>query len=311
MTVDPQIAAVLERVNAARPLSSGTPEQGREAFRAMNVLAASAGPRVEVGSVEQTQIPGPAGAIGTRIYRPDGAGPHPTFLFMHGGGFVIGDLDAYDGQCRILCNRVGTVVVSIDYRLAPESPFPDAAEDALAAMEWLAQHVDELGGDAGRIAIGGDSAGGNLSAGVAQAWRGREPTLAAQLLIYPITDFVNEHRPSVVENGEGLFLTRDDMEWFHGHYLGGDDEKRSDPRASPALAEDLSGLPPAIVVTAQYDPLRDDGDAYAAALEAAGVRVIHRRFDGLVHGFFGMGALSGAADYAIDRVCEDLRELLR
>jgi acetyl esterase len=202
------------------------------------------------------------------------------------------------------------VVVSVDYRLAPESPFPAGPEDALAGMEWVAAHVGELGGDAGRLAIGGDSAGGNLSAGVAQAWRGREPALVAQLLIYPVTDMLNE-RPSATENGEGLLLTRDDMEWFHGHYLGGDEDRRSDPRASPALADDLSGLPPAIVVTAQYDPLRDDGDAYAAALEAAGVRVIHRRFDGLVHGFFALGAFSKAAGAAVDRVCDDLRELLR
>jgi acetyl esterase/lipase len=310
MTVDPQIAALLERVNAAPPLSSGTPVEGREAFRALNVLAASVGPRVEVGSVEETQIPGAAGRIGARIYRPDGSGPHPTLLFIHGGGFVIGDLDAYDAQCRVLCARVGAVVVSVDYRLAPEAPFPAAVEDALAAMEWVAEHVEELGGDAARVAIGGDSAGGNLSAGVAQAWRGREPALSAQLLIYPITDMLNE-RPSVTENGEGLLLTRDDMEWFHGHYLGGDEAQQSDPRASPALAEDLSGLPPTIVVTAQYDPLRDDGDAYAAALEAAGVRVIHRRFDGLVHGFFALGTLSKAAGLAVDGICDDLRDLLR
>jgi acetyl esterase/lipase len=310
MTVDPQIAALLERVNAARPLSSGTPDEGREAFRALNVLAASVGPRVEVGSVEDTQVAGAAGPIRARIYRPEGSGSHPTLLFIHGGGFVIGDLDAYDAQCRVLCAGVGAVVVSVDYRLAPEAPFPAAVEDALAAMEWVAGHVDELGGDAARLAIGGDSAGGNLSAGVAQAWRGREPALAAQLLIYPITDMLNE-RPSVAENAEGLLLTRDDMEWFHGHYLGGDEEQQSDPRASPALTEDLSGLPPTIVVTAQYDPLRDDGDAYAAALEAAGVRVIHRRFDGLVHGFFALGTLSHAAGTAVERVCEDLRDLLR
>lgn len=309
MTVDPQIAALLERVNAARPLSSGTPDEGREAFRALNMLAASVAPRIEVGSVEDATIPRAGSPIGVRIYRPQGSGPHPTLLFIHGGGFVIGDLDAYDAQCRVLCTRVGAVVVSVDYRLAPEAPFPAAVEDALAAMEWVAEHVEELGGDAGRVAIGGDSAGGNLSAGVAQAWRGREPSLAAQLLIYPITDMLNE-RPSVTENGEGLLLTRDDMEWFHGHYLDGDEQQRSDPRASPALADDLSGLPPTIVVTAQYDPLRDDGDAYAAALEAAGVRVIHRRFDGLVHGFFALGTLSTAAGAAVDRVCEDLRELL-
>jgi acetyl esterase len=309
MTVDPQIATILVRVNAAPPLSSGTPEQGREALRTLNLLAASAVPQVEVGSVKDREIPGAAGPIAARIYRPVGDGPHPTLLFIHGGGFVIGDLEAYDAQCRVLCSRVGAVVASVDYRLAPEHPFPAGVEDAIAAMEWVAGNVAELGGDPGRVAIGGDSAGGNLSAAVAQAWRGREPALAAQLLIYPVTDLVTEH-PSIEENGEGLLLTRDDMDWFHGHYLGGDESLRSDPRASPRLAEDLRGLPPAIVLTAQYDPLRDDGDAYAAALEAAGVRVIHRRFEGLVHGFFALGPLSAAAQVAVDTVCDDLRSLL-
>jgi acetyl esterase len=160
--------------------------------------------------------------------------------------------------------------------------------------------------EAGPFAIGGDSAGGNLSAVTAQAWDG---DLAVQLLIYPVTDMLTEH-DSMEENGEGLFLTRDDMKWFHGHYLGGDEALRSDPRVSPALAEDLSGLPPALVYTAQYDPLRDDGDAYAEALSKAGVPVVHRRFDGLVHGFFALGPLSGAAQAAVDQVCGDLRDLL-
>jgi acetyl esterase len=226
-------------------------------------------------------------------------------MFIHGGGFVIGDLDAYDAQCRVLCSRAGVVVASVDYRLAPEHPFPAAVEDAVAALEWVAS---ELAGDR-PLAIGGDSAGANLSAVTAQAWRGRSPSLAVQLLLYPVTDMLNE-RPSIEENGTGLLLTREDMEWFNGHYLGGDDSLRSDERASPALAEDLGGLPPALVYTAEYDPLRDDGDAYAAALEAAGVPVIHRRFDGLVHGFFALGPLSGAAQAAVEQVCDDLRGAL-
>jgi acetyl esterase len=299
--VDPQIAALLERVNAAAPLSAGTPAEGREAIRTLNLLAASVVPQVEVGSVEDVSD----GPVPMRIYRPSGDGPHPTLMFIHGGGFVIGDLDAYDAQCRVLCSRAGVVVASVDYRLAPEHPFPAAVEDAMAALEWVAENV----ADGGKLAIGGDSAGGNLSAVTAQAWRGRSPELAAQLLLYPATDMLNE-RPSIAENGEGLLLTRDDMEWFHGHYLGGDEALRSDPRASPGLAEDLSGLPPALVYTAEYDPLRDDGDAYAEALGAAGVRVVHRRFDGLVHGFFALGPLSTAAQAAIDQVCDDLRASL-
>lgn len=296
MSVDPQIATLLERVNAAPPVSAGTPAEAREAFRTMNMLAARFAPEVEVGSVEDVT----GGPVPMRAYRPAGESL-ATLVFIHGGGFVIGDLDSYDAQCRTLCSCAGVTVMSVDYRLAPEHPFPAGAGDALAAFDWVAAH------EPGPFAIGGDSAGGNLSAGIAQA---RPDQLAAQLLLYPVTDMVTEHA-SIEENGEGLFLTRDDMEWFHGHYLGGDESLRSDPRVSPGLADHLSGLPPALVYTAEYDPLRDDGDAYAEALSAAGVKVVHRRFEGLIHGFFALGPLSQAAAGAVDRVCEDLREVLR
>jgi acetyl esterase len=296
LTVDPQIAAVLERVNAARPLSAGTPEEGRAAFRLMNQLAAQVAPQVEVGAVEEMSD----GPVPMRIYRPPGDAI-ATLMFIHGGGFVIGDLDSYDAQCRVLCARAGVTVVSVDYRLAPEHPFPAGVEDALAAFDWVVEH------EAGPIVVGGDSAGGNLSTVTAQARR--DSGIAAQLLIYPAADLANEY-PSMEENGKGLFLTRDDMDWFHRHYLGEDEAARSDPRASPLLADDLSGLPPALVYTAQYDPLRDAGDAYAEALAAAGVKVIHRCFEGLVHGFFGLGPLSRAAQAAIDQICDDLRGVL-
>jgi acetyl esterase len=296
LTVDPQIAALLERVNASRPLSAGTPEEGREAFRTLNVLAARLVPRTEVGSVEDVSD----GPVPMRAYRPEGE-RIATLMFIHGGGFVIGDLDSYDAQCRILCNRVGVTVVSVDYRLAPEHPFPAGVDDALAAFDWVVEH------EPGPIVVGGDSAGGNLSAVTVQARRDAE--IAAQLLIYPAADLAGEY-PSMEQNGEGLFLTRDDMEWFHQHYLGDDEAARSDPRASPLLAEDLSGLPPALVYTAQYDPLRDAGNAYAEALSAAGVKVVHRCFEGLIHGFFGLGPFSPAAQLAIDQICDDLRSLL-
>lgn len=290
MSVDPQIATLLERVNAAPPLSSGTPEEGREAFRTMNLLAARFAGEVPVGAVEDVS----GGPIPLRIYRPSGD-PLGTLMFIHGGGFVIGDLDSYDHQCRLLCSKAGVTVVSIEYRLAPEHRFPAAVDDAAAALEWVREN------EPGPYVVGGDSAGGNLAAVTAS-------DVTAQLLIYPVTDMVTEHA-SIEENGEGLFLTKDDVDWFHGHYLGGNEELASDPRASPALG-DLASRPTTLIYTAQYDPLRDDGDAYAEALSAAGVKVVHRRFDGLIHGFFGLGPLSQAAAAAVDRICEDLRDVL-
>jgi acetyl esterase len=257
----------------------------------MNLLAARFAGEVEVGSVEDVSD----GPVPMRIYRPAGDALG-TLMFIHGGGFVIGDLDSYDYQCRVLCSRVGVTVVSVGYRLAPEHPFPAAVDDAAAALEWVLEH------EPGPHVVGGDSAGGNLAAGVAR-------DVDAQLLLYPVTDMATA-RPSVQENAEGYFLTLDDMEWFNGHYLGGNDSLRSDPRVSPAL-RDLAGLPTALIYTAEYDPLRDDGDAYAEALSAAGVKVVHRRFEGLIHGFFALGPLSQAAEAAVERVCEDLRDVLR
>ena len=232
----------------------------------------------------------------------------PTIVFFHGGGFVLGDLDTHDNQCRALCREAEAVVLSVDYRLAPEHPFPAAPEDCFAATRWAAEHVDELGGDAGRIAVAGDSAGGNLAAVTALMARDAGgPALAAQLLIYPGTDFVGGY-PSETENAEGFFLTRADMEWFREQYVAGADP--TDPRLSPVHAPDLAGLPPAVVVTAEFDPLRDQGDAYARALEEAGVHVIKRSYGGLIHGFFDLGALSPACAEAAHEVCADLRGLL-
>jgi acetyl esterase len=308
MPVDPQLVDLLRRVEAAPPLSSHGPEKAREVFRRLNALVAEAAPEVPVAAVEDAVVPGAAGPLRTRVYRPAGSGPHPTLVFFHGGGFTVGDLDSHDGQCRLLCREGGVVVLSTEYRLAPESPFPAAVEDALAATRWAADHVDELGRDGGRLAVGGDSAGGNLAAVVAQESRTAGPPLAAQLLIYPATDLISE-RPSHERNGNGYFLTTGEIEWFHANYLP-DPAAGSDPRASPLRAGDLSGLPPAVIATAEFDPLLDDGDAYAEALAAGGVPVVHRRFDGLVHGFFGLGPLSESAETAIRRLCADLREVL-
>lgn len=308
MPLDPQIATLLEHLNQAPPMSLGTPEQARAGFRQMSEAAAAFGPEIEVGEVTDLEVPGAAAPLPARLYQPAGADRSvPTLVFFHGGGFVIGDIASYDRQCRTLCREGRMAVLSVEYRVAPEHPFPAGADDATAAATWALDHAGELGGDPDRVAVGGDSAGGNLAAVAAQALRGHEPALAGQLLLYPVTDF-SEERPSVAANGDGLFLTGDDMRWFREQYIG--DGPRTDPRASPLRAEDLSGLPPAVVITAEFDPLRDDGEAYADALEAAGVPVVKRRFDSLIHGFFAMGTVSDAAAGAIEEVGEALRNLL-
>jgi acetyl esterase len=315
MPLDPPTAAVLDMLaNSGTPMSmvNGTPEQAREGFRTMTYGIRDPATLAPVRSVEDGNVAGPAGDIPIRIYRPDADGPVPTVVFFHGGGFVIGDLDTHDDHARLICHQVEAVVVSVDYRLAPEHPFPAGFEDCFAATRWAAEHIAELGGDADRIAVAGDSAGGNLSAAVAlSATRGGGPKLAAQLLIYPGADFRDDdtRHPSRVENGEGLFLTAEDMRWFQSQYIQ-DEAHITDPRASVLLAPDLSGLPPAVVGTGEYDPLRDEGEAYAKALEAAGVKVVLRRYDGLIHGFFGMGTWSAASAAAVKDLCEEFRTLL-
>lgn len=308
MPLDPELEPLLEQVNGLPAMSLGSVVEARSRFRQMSIAAQRLAPRVEVGSVEELEVPGGAAPMRARLYRSRGDGPSPTLLFVHGGGFVIGDIDSYDAQCRILCREAGVTVLAFEYRLAPDAPFPAAVDDVTMAAEWAFEHVAELGGDPSRVAVGGDSAGGNLSAVVSQALRGRDPGFAAQLLLYPATDFESD-RPSRAENGEGLFLTLDDMRWFESNYVG-DTDPAGDPRISPVLATDLVGVAPAIVVTAEMDPLRDDGEAYADALEAAGVPVVRHRYEGLVHGFFAMGHFSSAAQTAIDEICADLRRIL-
>jgi acetyl esterase len=312
MPLEPETAAVLALMNGrdAPSLSAGTPEQARAGFRFLTVDLRDPRSLAPVRSSEDVVLPGPAGDLPVRVYRPDADGPVPTIVFFHGGGFVIGDLDTHDDHCRQLCHEVGAVVLSVGYRLAPEHPFPAGYEDCLAAPRWAAEHVAGLGGDADRIAVAGDSAGGNLAAAVTLAAREEGPPLAAQLLLYPGVDFrEDEDHPSRVENAEGLFLTADDMRWFGDHYVP-DPALRTDPRASVLLARDLAGLPPAVVATAEFDPLRDEGEAYAAALEKAGVPVDARRYDGLIHGFFGLGPVSPGSHRAVLELCAALRELL-
>ncbi len=313
MALDPQLKALLDAMEAMhRPaLSDGTAAQGRAAFRELILGASTPESVVPVGSVEQLGVDGAAGELAARVYRPEDAGTGvPTVAFFHGGGFVIGDLDTHDNTARTLCREVSAVVVSVDYRLAPEHPWPAAVDDAVAAARWVAAHAGTLGGDAARVAVAGDSAGGNLAAVVAQVFRDEGgPALAGQLLAYPATDMTGRF-PSVAENADGYFLTADDMAWFHRQYAPAGEAPYGDPRFAPLAAGSLVGLPPAVVVTAGFDPLRDEGQTYAERLRADGVEVRERCFDTLIHGFLSLGALSAGAQSAVDETCAMFREIL-
>jgi len=301
MPLDPGTAALLELIDSSGypPMHEGTPETARRAFRAMTCDLVTPDTAVAVGSVEELAV----ADLPARLYRPEGAGPFPTLLFLHGGGFVIGDLDTHDQTCRRICRGAEVVVLAIDYRLAPESPYPAAVDDALAAAGWAADHLAELGGDA-RFGVGGDSASGNLSAIVAQTMR---DVVTGQVLIYPATHMGGDHA-SRVDNADGYFLDLTTMLWFLTHYAGPASDV-DDPRLSPFTGP-VRGTAPALVVTAEFDPLRDEGEAYAALLGEAGVPVETVRYDGLVHGFIDMGPMSVAAADAVDDTVSRIRTLL-
>jgi acetyl esterase len=307
--VDPDILRALELLaeQGGQPLSAGTPQEARRAYRKAILGSRDTAQAPAVADVRDLTVPGAEGPLAARVYRPDDQLPLPTIVFFHGGGWVFGDLDTHDLQARSLCRGVGAVVLSVDYRVAPENPFPAAVGDCLAALRWAAQSVGELGRDPDRLAVAGDSAGGNLATVVARLVRGEGPALAAQLLIYPVTDAAGDYR-SRAEFAEGYYLTAEDMEWFERHYAG--QAQRADPGISPARAEDLSGQPPAIVVTAEFDPLRDEGEAYAAALQAAGVPVTLQRYEGMIHGFAGFVLTSPAAAEAMRDTCNEMRLLM-
>ncbi len=296
MPIDPQAKMILDQVESmGMPALHELPVA--EARQSMTAMAAMQGEPEPIAAAENRKIPGPAGEIPVRIYTPAGAAPLPGLVYYHGGGWVLGDLETHDGVCRSLANAAGCVVVSVDYRLAPENKFPAAAEDCYAAARWVAENAASIGVDPRRIAVGGDSAGGNLTAVVALMARDRgTPSLVYQLLIYPVTDTSLE-TASYRENADGYMLTRDGMRWFWGHYIGDDD--RCNPYAAPLRAESLSGLPPALVITAEFDPLRDEGEAYARRLREAGVSAKLKRYDGMIHGFFGMGAFIDRAREAV------------
>jgi len=283
MPLDPQTRVLLEQMAKANltPYEAMTAQEARRQM-AMGSCFLERPP--EVFAWEDRQIPGPQDSIRIRMYRPVSAAVLPVVVFFHGGGWVMGSIETHDVYCRQLALASGWSVVSVDYRLAPEHKFPAGLEDAFAATRWVADHADEIGMDARRIAVAGDSAGGNLAAAVALMARDRGgPGLAFQLLLYPVLD----HRfdtPSYRENATGYHLTRAAMIWSWRHYLNSQQDGDS-PYASPARADDLSGLPATLIMTAEYDPLRDEGEAYAERLSAAGVPVTLKRYDGLIHGF--------------------------
>jgi len=305
LPVHPQVKMLLDGLaQAGGPaLSEMSPPEAREMFKS---LAAMDQPE-EVARVDDRVLPGVDNDIPVRVYTPqDAIGvPAPLLLWLHGGGWVIGDLDTADATARALANRSGAVVVSVDYRLAPEHTAPAALDDALAALTWSVENAELLGVDASRVAVGGDSAGGNLAAVLCQRVRDEfGPDIDFQLLVYPVVDCTLSHA-SIEENAEGYFLTKDAMVWFCGHYLGDVDPKH--PSVSPLHADSLAGLPPALVITAEFDPLRDEGEAYAAALREAGVSVDAIRYAGQIHNFVGMAALLDDGKDALNRAGAALR----
>lgn len=308
MPLDPQARTMLDQAAAEGlvPRSEMTVAEARQWLMDSRPLA---GPPEDVWRVEERVIPGPVADIPLRVYTPRSAAPLPGLVFFHGGGWVIGNLETVDTPLRALANRSGCVVVSVDYRLAPEHRFPAAAEDCYAATRWAIEEASTIGVDPSRVAVGGDSAGGNLAAVVSQMARDRGgPPLAFQLLIYPVADH-DFATSSYLANADGYLLTRESMIWFWDQYVPEPADRRN-PYASPLRAEDLSGLPPALVVTAEYDPLRDEGEAYAARLARSGVSATLKRYDGMVHGFFSRAGILDQGKRLIDDCGGALREAL-
>ena len=312
----PQARALLDLIEktGAPPTHTLTPAEARKMYRDRRGYTQPLPP--EVASVRDASAPGPHGAIPLRIYRPmcrAGSAPGavlPVLVFYHGGGWTIGDLDTHDTLCRELCNGSGACVVAVDYRMGPEHRFPAAVDDCIAAAYWVQREAAALQIDAARIAVGGDSAGGNLAAVVALAARDAgDLPLVYQLLIYPATDMRRE-APSHLANGHGYLLTSDSMAYFHDHYMGGVTHD-TDWRASPLRATSLARLPPALVLTAGFDPLRDEGKAYAVRLTEEGSRAMYVCFERQIHGFITMGRVLDEANTAVALCAAELKRALR
>jgi acetyl esterase len=304
----PEIRSLLDQqaTSGRPPLHHQSVEQAR-AFHVADAAALN-GPPAPVAAVADRLVPGPAGELPVRVYTPEGSPPFPIVVFFHGGGWVVGTLDTYDPLCRALAAATPAVVVSVDYRLAPEHRWPAAVEDAYAATEWASRNAAALGGAQHRLAVAGDSAGGNLAAVVALGARDRGgPAIAFQLLVYPVLDVAGD-TASWREFADGFYLTADGMRWYWDHYLGGADGAA--PDASPLRAAFVGGLPPALVIGAEYDILRDEGEAYAARLAEAGVDATASRHAGVVHGFVRWRAVTGAAEDALQEAAAALRSAL-
>jgi acetyl esterase len=308
MPLDPQVRKLLDELVVGRPAIDSLPVAvGRRAYAdsSARLIPRPAAPV----PVEDRSIEGPAGPIRVRIYRPQtAAGSHPLVVYFHGGGWVVCDLDTHDALCRRLSLGADAVVVSVDYRLAPEHRFPAAPDDCAAATRWAVAHAASLGADPRRVVLAGDSAGGNLAAAVTLRLRDEDgPRVAGQLLLYPVTDHWTAGFPSYAECADGYGLTRAAMAWFWDHYLGGPlDAVQAgalSPQAAPLRAADLRGLPSALVLTAEYDVLRDEGEAYAARLREAGVDAVLERCAGMHHGFASWGGVLDGADRAVARAC--------
>ncbi len=312
MPLHPQAQAVLDGVAAMGlpPFETLTLEEGRQFIDSVRNFMV---PAEEVASVEDLAIPGPEGDIGLRIYRPEGEGLLPAVFYFHGGGFCTGSLDLVDPICRLLANRSGCVVISVDYRLAPEHPYPAAVTDAYVAISWVGGYGEGFGVDTSRLAVVGDSAGATVATAACMLIRDKslgEPEIKVQMLLCPVTDLVKFETPSYQEFGEGHLLTTGMMRTWKGHYLTGVEDRVGETYCSPVREPNLNNLPPAIIITAEYDPLRDEGEAYGELLLINGVMAEVRRIEGMIHNFFWFGAAIDRGREILEEVGSDLRKTL-
>lgn len=300
---DPELQALADNLpgGLALPMSDD-PVKSRDQFRRITVALRESLPPANLERMDDITVPGAVGDQAARVYVPVGGGNGGTLLFFHGGGFIIGDIPSYELQVRSIAERTGMITISAEYRLAPEDPFPAAADDAVSIAAWVIENVDKFGGDAARIVVAGDSAGGNLAAVVGQSVDG----IVGQVLIYPAIDFATTYA-SVDQHADGPVLTKEAGSVFQKAYVG--DHDRADPRVSPLFAEDFASQPPSVVVTTEYDILRDGGLAYAAKLEESAVPVEHLHYPSLMHGFMGCFPFSKACDRALDEICAAVVDL--